>query len=118
MLQKLILEDLENFMKQLGDGYSFIGSEYKIKLDNTYNYIDLLLFNIEFNSYVVIELKTTKLLKEHLGQISVYINYIDKHLKKINQNKTIGIIISRENNKYVIKYCSNPKIFNTTYEII
>ena len=69
ILQKLILEDLENFMKELGEGFCFIGSEYPIKLGDKYNYIDLLLFNIKYNSYVVIELKTTELKKEHIGQI-------------------------------------------------
>ena len=61
LLHRLILEDIESFMCELGNGFCFIGSEYKIRLGNTYNYIDLLLFNIEYNCYVVIELKTTKL---------------------------------------------------------
>ena len=63
ILQKLILEDIESFMKELGNNFSFIGSEYKIKVDDRYNYIDLLLFNIEFNCYVVVELKVTELKK-------------------------------------------------------
>ena len=110
ILQKLILEDIESFMKELGESFSFIGSEYKIRLDNTFNYIDLLLFNIEYNCYVVIELKVTELKKEHIGQIQVYMNYIDKNIKKINQEKTIGIIICKQDNKYVIKYCSDDRI--------
>lgn len=69
VLQKLILEDIESFMKELGNSFSFIGSEYKINVGNSYNYIDLLLFNIEFNCYVVVELKVTELKKEHIGQI-------------------------------------------------
>ena len=80
-------------MKELGNSFCFIGSEYKIKTGNQYNYIDLLLFNIEFNCYVVVELKVTELRKEHIGQIQVYMNYIDNHLKKISQDRTIGIII-------------------------
>lgn len=54
ILQKLILEDIESFMKELGNNFSFIDSEFKIKVDGRYNYIDLLLFNIEFNCYVVV----------------------------------------------------------------
>lgn len=84
ILQKLVLEDISSFMKELGDSFSFIDNEYKIKIGERYNYIDLLLFNIEFNCYVVIELKVTELKKEHIGQIQVYMNYIDKNLKKIN----------------------------------
>ena len=93
VLQKLILEDITNFMKELGNGYSFIDNEYRIKIGNSYNYIDLLFYNIIFNCYVVVELKVTELKKEHIGQIQVYMNYIDSNLKTINQNKTIGIII-------------------------
>ena len=93
VLKKLILENIESFMNELGNSFSFIGSEYKIKIDDRYNYIDLLLFNIEYNCYVVVELKITELKKEHIGQIEFYMNYIDKNLKNINQNKTIGIII-------------------------
>ena len=84
ILQKLVLEDISSFMKELGDSFSFIDNEYKIKIGERYNYIDLLLFNIEFNCYVVIDLYVTELKKEHIGQIQVYMNYIDKNLKKIN----------------------------------
>ena len=116
--QKLILEDITNFMKELGNGYSYIDNEYKIKVGDRYNYIDILLFNIEFNCYVVIELKVTELKKEYIGQIQVYMNYIDNNLKKITQNKTIGIIICRKNNDYVIEYCSDKRILSREYELI
>ena len=118
ILQKLILEDISSFMKELGDSFSFIDNEYKIKIGDRYNYIDLLLFNIEFNCYVVVELKITELKKEHIGQIQVYMNYIDKNLKKINQDKTIGIIICKKENKYVIEYSSDPRIVARTYELL
>ena len=83
-LKRIILDDIEGFIKELGDGYSFIGSEYKIKIGDNYNYIDLLLFNYKYNCFVVIELKITELKKEHIGGIEVYMNYIDKHVKEIN----------------------------------
>ena len=98
LLQKIILEDMPSFMKELGSGYSFIDNEYKIKLGDRYNYIDLLLFNYEYNCFVVVELKVTELKKEHIGQIQIYMNYIDMNLKKFNQNKTIGIILCKKEN--------------------
>ena len=85
ILQKLILEDLPSFMKELGEGFSFIDNEYKIKLGDRYNYIDLLLFNYIYNCFIVIELKITELKKEHIGQIETYMNYIDKNIKRIEQ---------------------------------
>lgn len=115
VLKRLILEDLENFLSQLGDGYSFIKSEYKITIDNRPNYIDILLFNYKFNCFVVIELKVTEVKKEHIGQIQVYMNYINKNLKTIYQDNTIGIIIAKKKNKYVISYSSDDRIYETTY---
>jgi len=106
------------FLKELGNGFCFIGSEYKIKIGDRYNYIDLLLFNYEFNCFVVVELKVTELKKEHIGQIEFYMNYIDKNLKNINQNKTIGIIICKKENKYVIEYCSDDRIISREYELV
>ena len=118
VLHKLILEDIESFMKELGSGFCYIGSEYKIKIGNTYNYIDLLLFNIEFNCYVVVELKVTELKKEYIGQVEVYMNYIDNNLRKINQDKTIGIIICKKDNKYILEYCSDKRILSKEYELV
>ena len=118
VLKKIILEDIENFMHELGSGYSFLGSEYKIKLGNRYNYIDLLLFNYKYNCFVVVELKVTELKKEHIGQIEIYMNYIDENIKTIKDNKTIGIIICKENNRYVIKYCSDKRIISRNYELV
>jgi predicted nuclease of restriction endonuclease-like (RecB) superfamily len=118
VLQKLILEDIESFMKELGNSFCFIASEYKIKIGARNNYIDLLLFNYEYNCFVVVELKVTELKKEHIGQIQVYMNYIDENLRKINQDKTIGIIICKQDNKYVIKYCSDDRIIAREYELV
>ena len=117
ILKELILENLDKFLIELGNGFTYVGNEYKIAIGGRPNYIDILLFNIKYNCFVVIELKTTELKKEHLGQIQVYMNYIDENIKSISQNKTIGIIICKENNKYVLKYCSDKRIFSTTYEL-
>ena len=117
ILQNLILENIEEFMKELGNSFSFIGSEYPIKIGCNYNYIDLLLYNIEFNCYVVIELKVTELKKEHIGQIEVYMNYIDKNLRKPMQDKTIGIILCRKDNKFIMEYCSDERIKVREYSL-
>ena len=118
VLQQIILEDIKNFMQELGTGFCFISNEYPIKIGNNYNYIDLLLYNIDFNCYVVVELKVTKLKKEHIGQIEIYMNYIDKNLKKSNQDKTIGIIICKKDNEYIIEYCSDKRIISREFELV
>jgi predicted nuclease of restriction endonuclease-like (RecB) superfamily len=117
ILKRLILEDIDNFLLELGNNFSYIGNEYKIKIGDRYNYIDLLLYNIEFNCYVVVELKVTELKKEHIGQIGIYMNYIDSSLKKIDQDKTIGIIICKKNNQFVMEYCSDSRILSREYKL-
>ena len=118
VLQQIILEDIKNFMQELGTGFCFISNEYPIKIGNNYNYIDLLLFNYEYNCFIVVELKVTKLKKEHIGQIEVYMNYIDRNLKRENQDKTIGIIVCKKDNEYIIEYCSDKRIISREFELV
>lgn len=118
ILQKLILEDIPSFLEELGAGFTFIKNEYKIKIDDKYNYIDLLLYNIKYKCYVVVELKVTELKKEHTGQIMTYMNYIDKNIKTTDENDTVGIIICKQENAYVIKYCSDERIVAREYELV
>ena len=116
-LKEAILNNLDNFLTQLGNGFSYIGNEYKMKVGNNYNYIDLLLYNFKYKCFVVIELKVTELKKEHIGQIQVYMNYIDKNVKDVSDDKTIGIIICSKNNQFIIEYCSDERIFAREFKI-
>ena len=118
VLQKLILEDIESFMKELGDSYSFIGSEYKIKIGDRNHYIDLLLFNIKYNCYVAVELKVTEFKVEYISQVQKYMNYIDKNIKQVSNNNTMGILICKRENKFVIEYCSDERIAVREYELV
>lgn len=118
ILQKLILEDIPSFLDELGTGFTFIRNEYKIKLGDRYNFIDLLLYNIKYKCYVVIELKITELRKEHIGQIQTYMNYIDKNLKTFEEDKTIGIIIVKKDNNFIMEYCSDNRIISKEYELV
>ena len=117
-LKELILSNLDEFLLQLGNGFTYIGNEFKIKLGDRYNYIDLLLYNIKYKCYVVIELKVTELKKEHTGQIMTYMNYIDKNLKTIEEKATVGIIVCKQDNEYIIKYCSDERIIAREYEFV
>ena len=118
VLHNLILEDIETFMRELGNNFSFIGSEYKIKIGDTYHKIDLLLFNIKYNAYVVVELKVSEFKVEYISQVQKYMNYIDKNIKEITNNNSIGILICKRENKYVIEYCSDERIVVREYELV
>ena len=118
ILQKLVLEDISSFMKELGDSFCFIDNEYKIKIGDRYNYIDLLLYNVQYKCYVVVELKVTELNYKHTGQIQNYMNYINHNVRNIDDNETVGIIICKKENKYVIEYCSDNRIISRRYELV
>ena len=118
MLAEIIIDNIEEFLSELGIGYSFIKKEYPIKIGDRYNYIDLLLFNYEYNCFVVVELKINEIKKEHIGQIETYMNFIDKNLRTINQSPTIGIIVCKKKNSYLFKYVTNKNIYEREYELI
>ena len=118
VIHNLILEDIPSFMKELGNGYSFIDDEYKIKIGDTYHKIDLLLFNIKYNAYVVVELKVNEFKVEYISQVQKYMNYIDKNVKEISNNSTIGILICKRENKYIIEYCSDERIVVRKYVLV
>ena len=117
VLEEAIVTNISYIMKQLGEGYSFIDKQYKINIGSKKNYIDILLFNYKFNNFVVIELKAREFKKEDIGQIRVYMNYIDKEVKTITQNSTMGILITKEVDKLVARYIDNTNIALPIYEI-
>lgn len=100
-LKGFILEKIEEFLLELGVGFAFIGSEYKLGKFKC----DLLFFNLELNPYIVIELKIRKLKPQDIGQIKHYMNYMS--IKKEYMNKTIGIIMCMEDDEIVVKYVTD-----------
>ena len=117
VLQEMIMNDLPNFLRQLGSGFSFIDREYKVQIGNAFNYIDILLYNYIRNCFVVVELKITELKKEYLGQIKTYMNIVDKEIKKSTHNKTIGILITKEMNDFEVSLIDANNVYKTTFKI-
>ena len=113
-LKNYILEKIEDFLLELGYGFAFVGSEYKLGKFKC----DLLFFNFELNSYIVIELKIRKLKPCDYGQIKLYMNYIDENIKKSYMNNTIGIILCKEGDNVIIKYITDDRIHLSTYKLI
>ena len=118
VLENLIIDNISYVMEQLGEGYCFIKNQYKINIGNNKNYIDILLFNIKYNNYVVIELKVREFRKEDVGQILLYMNYIDKEVKSITHNKTMGIIITKEVDKFVVRYVNHDNIAISSINLV
>ncbi len=117
MLKKYIIEELRDFFLQLGSGFLYAGSEYKISYLDKNFYIDMLLFNTNLNCYIPVELKLNKTNYKDVSQIKLYMNLVDKTLKKKYHNKTIGLIISKENDKFILQYVNDEGIYLITYEL-
>jgi len=117
-LQIKILAELKTFFEELGEGYTFVGNEYKIKYGSKDYYIDILLFNYNLNSFVVVELKLRELKKEDKAQIEFYMNLVNNNLKREFHNNTIGIIVSKEQDKFIVSFVSFNNIIPITYKIL
>lgn len=118
VLHKYIIEMLENKFLELGTGFALIGHEYKINLNGKTYRIDLLFFNLDLNAYVVVELKVRELQPKDIGQLEFYVNYVDKNMKKSSYNKTVGLLVVKKNNKFVIEYTTNKDLYITTYSLL
>lgn len=116
-LRDILLEDIEKTLLELGIGFSYVGKERRIKVGDSYRFIDLVFFNIELNCYVLFELKINKIDIRDIGQIEFYINYYDDEIKKDYHNKTIGVVIASKNDKEVTKHIKNNNVLVTSYKI-
>ena len=117
VLQEIIYENLDSFMKQLGGGYFYVGREYKLNIGDKKNYIDYLFYNVVDSRYCVVEIKAREYKKSDYGQIKTYMNYIDEHLKTITQNSTIGIIITKSVNKFEAHYVKDNQVTIVEFKI-
>jgi len=102
-LQQSLLKNITKFILELGNGFSFVGEKYRLKVEEDYYEIDLLFYHIPSHSYVVFELKTTKFKPEYIGQLLFYTNYIDMYVKNDLDSSTIGIVLCPEANGFVCK---------------
>ena len=116
-IHKYIISLLEDKFLELGTGFALIGHEYKIHIDNKTYKIDLLFFNVKLNAYVVVEVKIRKVKHTDIGQLNFYVNFVEDNIKEVSNNKTIGLLIVKENDKYIIKYTTSDDILVTTYAL-
>ena len=116
-LELNILANLDFFFRQLGNGFTYVGHQYKLVKDNHSYFIDILLFNYEFNAFVIIELKLRELKKEDKAQIEFYMKLVDEQIKKPFHNKTIGIIITKESDEFIVNFVRGEDVIPLSYEL-
>ncbi len=117
-LEELIYMQLHDFFSQLGEGFMWVGNQYKITVDNKDYYIDMLLYNIIYNSYIVVELKLRELRKEDRAQVEFYMNLVDMYKKEPNVSKTMGLIITKEQNKLIANFVKSENLIPLTYKSV
>ena len=119
-LETKILNDLQKFLLELGQGFSFVSRQKRISMDNDHFYIDLLFYNIYLKCYVVIELKIGGFKHECVGQMNFYLNYVKKEVNKEGDNEPIGIILCTERKNVQVEYAlagMSNKLFVSKYKL-
>jgi len=103
-LQKAIIENLKSFILEFGKDFTFVGQEYRVQIGNKDFFIDLLFFHRELQCLVAIELKTVEFQAEFLGKLNLYLEALDRDVKKKHENPSVGIILCRSKDSDVVEY--------------
>ncbi|KEZ89279.1 PDDEXK nuclease domain-containing protein [Lacrimispora celerecrescens] len=104
VLEKALTEQIEKFLLELGRGFMFVGTQQRVTINNTHYYVDMVFYNKPLKSYVLIELKTTKLMPEAAGQLNMYLNYYENEVNDEDDNKPIGIILCTDKDALTVEY--------------
>jgi predicted nuclease of restriction endonuclease-like (RecB) superfamily len=103
-LEKALVRQIEKFLLELGRGFMFVGTQQRVTLNNTHRYVDMVFYNKILRAYVLIELKTVKLLPEAVGQLNAYLNYYSAEVNDENDNPPIGIILCTDKESVDAEY--------------
>ena len=120
-LEKALVRQIEDFMLELGRGFMFVGTQQRVTLNNTHYYVDMVFYNKELHAYILIELKTVKLMPEAVGQLNMYLNYYASEVNEPGDNPPIGIILCTDKDNVTAEYALgglSNKIFASTYTYV
>lgn len=120
-LEKALVRQIEDFLLELGRGFMFVGTQQRVTLNNTHYYVDMVFYNKELHAYVLIELKTAKLMPEAVGQLNMYLNYYAAEVNEEGDNPPIGIILCTDKNNVSAEYALGGlanNIFASTYTYV
>ena len=119
-LESALIKKLQHFILELGNGFSFVGRQYRITADNDHYYIDLVFYNYILKCFLLIDLKTEKLTHQDIGQMDFYVRFFEDQLKQPSDNPSIGLILCTEKNKTIVKYSllnESKQIFASKYQL-
>ena len=119
-LEKNIIEHLKEFLLELGKGFSYVGNQVRLTLEEDHFYPDLVFYNRLLKCFVIIDLKIGKVTHQDIGQMQMYVNYYDREIKQQDENSTVGILLSTNKNETIVKYTlpeDNKTIFSSEYKL-
>lgn len=119
-LEKNIIEHLKDFLLELGKGFTYVGNQVRLTLEEDHFYPDLVFYNRLLRCFVIIDLKIGKVLHQDIGQMQMYVNYYDREIKQPDENVTVGILLSTNKNETLVKYTlpeDNKTIFSSEYKL-
>lgn len=120
-LEQEIIDKLEHFLLELGNGFTFVARQKRISFDDSHFRIDLVFYNRILKCFVLIDLKIGELKHQDLGQMQMYVNYYDREIRLEEENKTIGIVLCRDKSESVVEYTlpeKNEHIFASKYKTV
>ncbi|UPQ78688.1 PDDEXK nuclease domain-containing protein [Flavobacterium azooxidireducens] len=120
-LEQEIINKLEHFLLELGQGFAFVSRQQRISFDDKHFRIDLVFYNRVLRSFVLIDLKIGELKHQDLGQMQMYVNYYDREMRLEGENKTIGIVLCQNKSNLLVEYTlpeGNEQIFASKYKTI
>ncbi len=120
VLERKLIDNLQNFLLELGKGFTFVAKQYKITLDNQHYFIDLLFYHRILKCFILIDLKTRKVKHQDIGQMNMYLNYFKEEENTIDDNEPIGLIIAADKHELLVKYATggiSNKIFVSKYQL-
>ncbi len=120
-LEQRLIDKLETFLLELGKGYTFVGRQVRITLEEKHFYIDLVFYNRLLQCFVLIDLKIGEITHQDLGQMQMYVNYYDRYVKLDHENKTIGIVLCKQKDDALVEITlpdNNTQIFASKYQTV
>ena len=120
-LEQSIIDKLQDFLLEMGKGYTFVGRQVRLTLDEKHFYVDLVFFNRLLQCFVLIDLKIGEISHQDLGQMQMYVNYYDRRVKLPNENPTIGIVLCKKKDDTLVELTlpdNNTQIFASKYQTV
>lgn len=120
-LEECIIDELQNFLMELGKGYTFVGRQVRLTFDEQHFYVDLVFFNRLLQCFVLIDLKIGDITHQDIGQMQMYVNYYDRKIKLSTENPTVGILLCKKKNDALVEMTlpkDNSQIFASKYELV